>query len=213
METSQKKTSVVALAKDQITQLEAALQSAISLARSVHIMAMRASEELGHKHNTGATHACLALVECSVRALNQANDAARYSRHSLEYPEFLPSAIKPTVTANAELEKLILHCAYEHVTVTEAVNRAFALGQKSAPPSSAASPAEDLESEIRTLAEFQDAIRDELIKLSGNDRIDGAGCESGDPLDFTLTEIRQAFAYIEDHGVAPHPHTGSDAKD
>jgi hypothetical protein len=44
-----------------------------------------------------------------------------------------------------------------------------------------------------TLRHWQDAIRDELIKLSGNDKIDGAGCDSGDPLDFTLAEIRQAW--------------------
>lgn len=43
----------------------------------------------------------------------------------------------------------------------------------------------------------QDAIRDLVIKLSGYTDVDGAGCDSGDPLEFTLTEISQGFTYIE----------------
>lgn len=47
------------------------------------------------------------------------------------------------------------------------------------------------------LRRWQDTIRDLLCDLSGNDGsgIDGGGCESGDPLDFTLAEIRQAWAH------------------
>lgn len=70
----------------QIVQLEEALKPALRLAKGAHLATMRASERIGEQHHTGAAHSCLALMEVSVRALNQANDAARYSRHSLEYP-------------------------------------------------------------------------------------------------------------------------------
>jgi hypothetical protein len=40
---------------------------------------------------------------------------------------------------------------------------------------------------------WQEAIRNLLIDLTGNQDIDGSGCDSGDPLDVTLDEIRQAF--------------------
>jgi len=45
-----------------------------------------------------------------------------------------------------------------------------------------------------------DGIRDHLILQFDvpADRIDGAGCDSGDPLDFTKAEITQAFSYLED---------------
>lgn len=51
---------------------------------------------------------------------------------------------------------------------------------------------DDLETELRR---WQDAIRDLLCDLTGDDgtKIDGGGCDSGDPLDLTLTEIRQAW--------------------
>jgi hypothetical protein len=49
-----------------------------------------------------------------------------------------------------------------------------------------------------------DGIRDHLISLGAPaDRIDGAGCDSGDPLDFTTAEITQAFGYFEDQRPAP----------
>jgi len=57
-----------------------------------------------------------------------------------------------------------------------------------------AAPSDD--DEIRR---FQDGVRDHLISLGVPDsRIDGAGCDSGDPLDFTKAEITQAFSYFED---------------
>lgn len=43
----------------------------------------------------------------------------------------------------------------------------------------------------------QNSIRELVIKLSGCDDIDGSGCDSGDPLDLTLTEISQGFNHIE----------------
>lgn len=56
-------------------------------------------------------------------------------------------------------------------------------------------------SEIDRLVE---GVRDHLIALGvPADRIDGAGCDSGDPLDFTTAEITQAFSYFEDQRPAP----------
>jgi hypothetical protein len=50
--------------------------------------------------------------------------------------------------------------------------------------------------EIRRM---QNGVRDHLILLGVPDsRIDGAGCDSGDPLDFTKAEISQAFNFFED---------------
>ena len=50
------------------------------------------------------------------------------------------------------------------------------------------------------LRRWQDAIRNEVIKQSGapDCDIDGGGCESGDPLDLTLTEIRQGFRHVKE---------------
>jgi hypothetical protein len=47
---------------------------------------------------------------------------------------------------------------------------------------------------------WQDEIRKTVIKLSGapDHSIDGGGCDSGDPLDLTLTEIRQGFNQMID---------------
>lgn len=63
----------------------------------------------------------------------------------------------------------------------------------------------ELEDEAATDAEIrrlQDGIRDHLIALGAPDSlIDGAGCDSGDPLDFTKAEITQAFNYFQDHPV------------
>ena len=58
---------------------------------------------------------------------------------------------------------------------------------------------EEHDQEIRR---WQDTIRSVLIRLSGapDYKIDGSGCDSGDPLDLTVTEIEQAFVWIEDGG-------------
>lgn len=47
---------------------------------------------------------------------------------------------------------------------------------------------------------WQDAIRDLVIAESHapDEKIDGGGCESGDPLDSTLAEIRLGFAHVWD---------------
>lgn len=47
---------------------------------------------------------------------------------------------------------------------------------------------------------WQNKIRDLVIRMSGAPKyaIDGGGCESGDPLDFTLTEIKLGFAHLDD---------------
>lgn len=55
---------------------------------------------------------------------------------------------------------------------------------------------EELDRELRR---WQDAIRDKMIAMGVPDsRIDGAGCDSGDPLDFTLAEVGQGVGYFVD---------------
>lgn len=49
------------------------------------------------------------------------------------------------------------------------------------------------------LAEAQDRIREELMEMTANAcEIDGSGCDSGDPVDLTISEIRQAVNYLKD---------------
>ncbi len=54
-------------------------------------------------------------------------------------------------------------------------------------------------------AKTQDRIRDLVVRESGADQtmIDGGGCDSGDPVDFTLDEIAQGFNYISDEVIEP----------
>lgn len=66
-------------------------------------------------------------------------------------------------------------------------------------------PAAGIDGEGRTLADWQDAIlarlRERVTRLVPDFNpyhIDGGGCDSGDPLDLTLSEIDQAFMAIED---------------
>ncbi len=55
----------------------------------------------------------------------------------------------------------------------------------------------------RELRRWQDGIRDMLMQRCGSN-IDGSGCDSGDPLDFTIAEIEQAFSIIGDAAEAYH---------
>jgi hypothetical protein len=49
------------------------------------------------------------------------------------------------------------------------------------------------------LHRWQEGIRDKIISCGvPDDIIDGAGCDSGDPLDFTLTEVGQGLNYFID---------------
>lgn len=57
-----------------------------------------------------------------------------------------------------------------------------------APGNTAVADAVELEQ-----ARWQEAIYDLLTKLSGDNSLDGSGCDSGDPLDVTLTEISLAW--------------------
>jgi len=41
----------------------------------------------------------------------------------------------------------------------------------------------------------------EILVAATDDRIDGGGCDSGDPLDFTLTEIHQAIDFLREQQV------------
>lgn len=63
--------------------------------------------------------------------------------------------------------------------------------------SEAAAPDQRIDAEIKRL---QDGIRDYLIKQwrIPDNCIDGAGCDSGDPLDFTNAEIGQALSFVTD---------------
>lgn len=56
----------------------------------------------------------------------------------------------------------------------------------------------------RTLGDWQDEIRAEVIRRSGatDFDVDGSGEDSGDPLDPTLTEIGQGFAHMEERIAA-----------
>lgn len=56
-------------------------------------------------------------------------------------------------------------------------------------------------------AETQDRILAALYEHTGapKGRIDGSGCDSGDPVDLTLSEISQAFLYLEDKGEESAP--------
>lgn len=47
------------------------------------------------------------------------------------------------------------------------------------------------------LRRWQDGIRDAILKRYPSANIDGKGCDSGDPLDFTLSEINQGFQFVE----------------
>jgi hypothetical protein len=54
------------------------------------------------------------------------------------------------------------------------------------------------------IGRWQTEIRELLIQLSGapDSSIDGSGCDSGDPLDLTKAEIRQAFSFLIEHALA-----------
>lgn len=45
---------------------------------------------------------------------------------------------------------------------------------------------------------WQDAIRDKILAELPDAHIDGAGCDSGDPLDLTLAEVGQGLAHVID---------------
>jgi hypothetical protein len=50
----------------------------------------------------------------------------------------------------------------------------------------------------KELSRWQESIRNLLVKETGCDSIDGKGCDSGDPLDFTLSEVKQGLAILQD---------------
>lgn len=66
------------IASDAINALEHSLEDALKLVRYARSAVSRTFEGDG-----GGAHPSLALMEISLRALNQANDAARYARHAL----------------------------------------------------------------------------------------------------------------------------------
>lgn len=62
------------------------------------------------------------------------------------------------------------------------------------------------------ICRWQDAIRVLLLKHAPKANIDGGGCDSGDPLDLTLCEISQAFAYFEDRAFDALQEIGLDSE-
>lgn len=62
-----------------------------------------------------------------------------------------------------------------------------------------ASLARQLERELSSIGEFQDSVRELVLKLSGapSDAIDGKGSDAGWE-EFTLAEIGQGFAFLKD---------------
>jgi hypothetical protein len=63
---------------------------------------------------------------------------------------------------------------------------------------------------------WQETIYNLVTKETGQlhppPMIDGAGCDSGDPLDFTLSEIQQAIGAWEDHAAKLHTARQKDAE-
>lgn len=56
----------------------------------------------------------------------------------------------------------------------------------------------ELESEHdKSIGEFQNKVKNLIDELTGSN-VDGAGCDSGDWRDFTLSEISQGFAHVVD---------------
>jgi hypothetical protein len=54
----------------------------------------------------GESHPALGLMEVSVRALSQANDAARYARHAIDYcaqPKHMKDDLKPGDTLTGSI--------------------------------------------------------------------------------------------------------------
>lgn len=47
-------------------------------------------------------------------------------------------------------------------------------------------------------ARWQEAIYAECVDTSGHKHLDGSGCDSGDPLDLTVTEVGMAIGYVID---------------
>lgn len=50
----------------------------------------------------------------------------------------------------------------------------------------------------KELRRWQEAIRDTILNAIPDARIDGRGEDSGDPLDFTLSEVSQGLIYLQD---------------
>lgn len=57
-------------------------------------------------------------------------------------------------------------------------------------------PTEAIEAEQ---SRWQQAIYKLVCETTGSDVIDGAGCDSGDPLDLSLAEISQGMAHFANH--------------
>ncbi len=87
-----------------------------------------------------------------------------------------------------------VQCGHDEAAILDAMDELAKVSP--AIVQSAISRAEDAEQK-----RWQDAIYERCKKAVGPANysvIDGAGCDSGDPLDFTLAEIGQALAFVQD---------------
>jgi hypothetical protein len=114
----------------------------------------------------------------------------------------LPQQPTPDAGGDAGFEAFLRTFSYRNSEVPYGImKRAWSAALASAQSRIDALTRERNEAEAKHDAEirhWQDAIRDHVIKLSGRRYIDGAGSDSGDPLDFTLTEISQGIIHAID---------------
>ncbi len=115
------------------------------------------------------------------------------------------SVVEPELS-NAEIAREIVEAAYHdekgaHVGYVERTMAAHITAALDAKDEAATTAELVFEGRLEPdeIRRFQEGIRDHLIHLGVPDsRIDGAGCDSGDPLDFTKAVISQAFGYFEE---------------
>lgn len=123
-------------------------------------------------------------------------DAEPYATQQVDVEKLAREAAENIVPECLSRTCFIKGCGYDQCwgcddQKTERARIAFIIASVFA---SSAGQVED--AEIRRL---QDGVRNHLIALGAPDcLIDGAGCDSDDPLDFTKTEITQAFNYFEE---------------
>lgn len=103
------------------------------------------------------------------------------------YPHDLATAITAALEErDREVERLEVECDHWK---DEAANNSRSAEQAYAARNTA---------EATEQARWQSSIYELLLEHASDDVVDGKGCDSGDPLDFTLTEIGQALNHVAD---------------
>ena len=102
-----------------------------------------------------------------------------------------------------ELAKQMGNAGYcNYAACEQFLSEAYKLGVKEAALSRSAGPADEPGFDEATETRWQKAIYEVCKEAVGPEHyseIDGAGCDSGDALDFTLTEIRQALNFVREN--------------